>query len=237
MEKEAMLNRIRASLETAVLPAASYEPPARPPSLEGSVGVPADPESLREAFITEAQSLSAQVYSPDDQAEAIGILLRIVQANGAEAALAWDEEHLPVPGVWETLITHGVQILDATLPAAGDEATRAVRLAEFDRATVGITGAQAGLADTGSLALPSGPGRGRLASLLPPVHIAVLPVASLCPDMTTFLAAHPDTVRQASNLVLITGPSRTADIEQVLTLGVHGPRELHILLIPQEDHD
>jgi hypothetical protein len=88
MQKEAMLNRIRASLETAVLPTAGYDPPARPPSLERSVGVPADPESLRAAFITEAQSLSARIYSPDDQAEAIGILLRIVQANQTEAALA-----------------------------------------------------------------------------------------------------------------------------------------------------
>jgi L-lactate dehydrogenase complex protein LldG len=237
MEKEAMLNRIRASLETAMLPAASYELPARPPSLDSSAGVPADPESLRAAFITEVQSLSAQVYSPDDQAEAIGLLLRIVQANETEAALAWDEEHLPVPGVWEALTTHGVQILDATLPAAGDKAARAARLAEFDRATVGVTGALAGLANTGSLALSSGPGRGRLASLLPPVHIALLPVASLYPDMAAFLAAHPGTVRQASNLVFISGPSRTADIEQVLTLGVHGPRDLHVVLIPQEDHD
>jgi L-lactate dehydrogenase complex protein LldG len=232
MEREAMLNRIRASLETAMLPAASYELPARPPSLESSAGVPADPESLREAFITEAQSLSAQVSSPDDPTEAMDILSRIVQAKETEAALAWDEEHLPTPGVWKALTTHGVQILDATLPAAGDEAARAARLAELGRATVGITGALAGLADTGSLALPSGPGRGRLASLLPPVHIALLPAASLYPNMAAFLAAHPGVVRQASNLVFITGPSRTADIEQVLTLGVHGPRELHVVLIP-----
>jgi L-lactate dehydrogenase complex protein LldG len=237
MEKEAMLNRIRVSLETAMLPSASYELPARPPSLESSAGIPADPESLRAAFITEAQSLSAQVYSPDNQTEAIGILLRIVQASETKAALAWDDEHLPVPGVREALTTRGMQILDATLPAAGDEAARAARLAELDRATVGITGALAGLADTGSLTLLSGPGQGRLASLLPPVHVALLPVASLYPDMATFLATHRGIVRQASNLVFITGPSRTADIEQVLTLGVHGPRELHVVLIPQEDHD
>jgi L-lactate dehydrogenase complex protein LldG len=125
-----------------------------------------------------------------------------------------------------------VQILDLTLPAPGDERARATRLAELDRATVGVTGALAGLAETGSLVLLNGPGRGRLASLLPPVHVALLTVADLYAGMSAFLAARPDVVRQASNLVFVSGPSRTADIEQVLTLGVHGPRELHVVLVP-----
>jgi L-lactate dehydrogenase complex protein LldG len=232
MKEEAMLKRIRASLETAVLPSASHDPPLRPPSLVNGAGTLADPESMREAFIREARSLSAQLYAPDRQAEAIDIMLRIVRSHETQAALAWDEEHLPVPRVWETLTSHGVQILDATLPAQGDLAPRAARLAELDQAIVGITGALAGLADTGSLALQCGPGMGRLASLLPPVHIALLPVDRLYPDVAAFLATHPGAVRQASNLVFITGPSRTADIEQTLTLGVHGPRELHVVLIP-----
>jgi L-lactate dehydrogenase complex protein LldG len=122
-----------------------------------------------------------------------------------------------------------VQLIDAALPV--EPAARAARLAELDRAAVGITGALAGLADTGSVALASGPGRGRIVSLLPPVHIALLPAAKLYPSMAAFLADHPGLTRQASSLIFVTGPSRTADIEQVLTLGVHGPREIHVLLL------
>jgi len=231
--KEAVLSAIRAGLAQAVLPAASYEPPGPPPSLDEGSEAATDPESLRRSFISEAQALSAQVYSPTHQAEAMDVFLGIVESCGAQAVLAWDEEHLPLAGSWGALAEAGVQILDTMLP--GDQTARDARLAELDQGAVGVTGALAGLADTGSLALLSGPGRGRLASLLPPVHVALLPVTSLYPTMAAFLAAHPGVVRQASNLVFISGPSRTADIEQTVTMGVHGPRELHVVLIPPTD--
>ena len=104
-------------------------------------------------------------------------------------------------------------------------------LTELDDVRVGLTGAVAGLADTGSLVLVSGPGRGRIASLLPPLHIAMLRVSQLHPTYAAFLAAHPQIEDAGSNLVLITGPSRTADIEMTLTRGVHGPGEVHVVLI------
>jgi L-lactate dehydrogenase complex protein LldG len=231
--KEAVLSAIRAGLAQALLPEASYEPPGPPPALEAGAAAPTDLESLRRSFVSEAQALSAQVYHPTHRTEAMNILLGIVESCEAHAVLAWDEEHLPLADTWGALAAAGVQVLDTMLPE--DAAARDARLAELDRGAVGVTGALAGLADTGSLALPSGPGRGRLASLLPPVHVALLPVTSLYPTMAAFLAAHPGVVRQASNLVFISGPSRTADIEQTVTMGVHGPRELHVVLIPPTD--
>jgi L-lactate dehydrogenase complex protein LldG len=66
---------------------------------------------------------------------------------------------------------------------------------------------------------------------LPPVHIAVLRVERLYSTLEAFFAAHPDAAEAGSNLVLITGPSRTADIEMTLTRGVHGPGEVHVLLV------
>jgi L-lactate dehydrogenase complex protein LldG len=84
--------------------------------------------------------------------------------------------------------------------------------------------------------LSTGPGRGRLASLLPPVHICLLNADRLYGTMAHFIQAFPDSVRQTSNLVFITGPSRTADIEQTLTLGVHGPGHLYVLLVSSPHH-
>lgn len=94
--------------------------------------------------------------------------------------------------------------------------------------TAGITGVDAALADTGTLVLRTSPDRGRLLSLLPPVHVAVLDAASLLPDLGSFLC-QPRV--DASSIVLITGPSKTADIEQNLVTGVHGPGELHVILV------
>ena len=220
-----VLDTIREHLGRGVLPGARRERPARPPGLQEAAG----PADLAPMFAAELQAAAGHAYVPASPAEALDILLDIVRRQAAGAALAWDDEHLPLPGIRPALTEAGVQVLDATLPV--EPAARAARLAELDRAAIGITGALAGLADTGSLALASGPGRGRIVSLLPPVHIALLPFARLYPTMAAFLAAHPDVIRQASNLVFVTGPSRTADIEQVLTLGVHGPREIHVLLL------
>jgi L-lactate dehydrogenase complex protein LldG len=227
---EAILKAIRDSLRTAVLPEAGHERPVRPLPPADTPQARMDPIRMRDSFVAEVRALSGQAYTPAGQAQALEILLNIVRASGAGTALAWDEEYLPIPGVHEALTAAGVHLLDATLPH--EEQARAARLDELEGATVGVTGALAGLADTGSLALLSGPGRGRLASLSPPVHIALLPVASLYPTMAAFFADHPGVALQGSNLVFVSGPSRTADIEQVLTLGVHGPRELHVVLIP-----
>jgi L-lactate utilization protein LutC len=88
-------------------------------------------------------------------------------------------------------------------------------------ADVGISIAEAALAETGSVVVSSGPGRSRFTSLLPPVHLALVPTSRLTPDIFTWIAGHD---RQfPSSLTLISGPSKTADIEQTMAIGVHGP--------------
>jgi len=94
-------------------------------------------------------------------------------------------------------------------------------------ADLGVTSAVAAVAATGSIVVSSAAARGRTASLLPRVHLCVVPVDRLVATPAEVLRGrtHPP-----SNLVFITGPSRTGDIEQVMTLGVHGPTAVHVIV-------
>jgi L-lactate utilization protein LutC len=96
---------------------------------------------------------------------------------------------------------------------------------------VGITSADYALADTGTLVLLSSPEEARMISLLPPVHIAIVPQERVLTGLDELLTILPDPAAQSSSMVLITGPSRTADIEQILVRGVHGPGEIHVVVV------
>jgi L-lactate dehydrogenase complex protein LldG len=88
-------------------------------------------------------------------------------------------------------------------------------------ADVGISGADAALAETGTVVVSSGPGRSRLTSLMPPVHIALVPASCLTGDLFTWMAEQKPPL--PASVTLISGPSKTADIEQTMAVGVHGP--------------
>ena len=98
-------------------------------------------------------------------------------------------------------------------------------------AHVGITSADYALADTGSLVLLSSQQEARLVSLLPPVHLAIVPAARILSGLDELFTVLPHPADQTSSMVLITGPSRTADIEQILVRGVHGPGEIHVVVV------
>ena len=93
---------------------------------------------------------------------------------------------------------------------------------------VGSSGVEVALAVTGSLVFHSGPGISRLATLLPPIHMALVPLSCLVPDIFTWAASRHG--EMPANLNLISGPSKSADIEFTLTLGVHGPKRLVAVL-------
>lgn len=87
-----------------------------------------------------------------------------------------------------------------------------------------------GLADTGSVVLGSGPDEPRARSLLPEAHVSLLREERILPGLEELFAALGRDLPSA--LAIVTGPSRSADIEQTLTVGVHGPGEVHVVLLP-----
>ena len=95
-------------------------------------------------------------------------------------------------------------------------------------ADVGLSGADAALAETGTIAVSSRRKQSRLATLLPPIHAVLFSASLLTTDIFTWVAERKG--EHPSNVTLISGPSKTADIEQTLAVGVHGPKRLVVFL-------
>ena len=98
------------------------------------------------------------------------------------------------------------------------------------RFDVGISTAQAAIAETGTLVLDSAHERHRLVSLVPPVHIAIVDASRIYATLGETLSILQSSKELSPAITFITGPSRTADIELTLTIGVHGPQELYVII-------
>jgi L-lactate dehydrogenase complex protein LldG len=224
--REEALTRIRQSLQTGTLPVAAFD--RKPTTGAGAI----DRATLITAFAHEAQASGGEVLQPPSHAEAIETVVQLIK-DVDQRVLAWPSGELPLAGIDAALQSAGIRRVTALLPH--DTAARRAHWADLDPIKVGLTGALAGLADTGSIGLSSGPQRSRAASLLPETHIALLPTDCLYPSLSDFFAAHSpqELTAASSNQVFITGPSRTADIEMIITRGVHGPKRLCVVLLPQ----
>ena len=129
------------------------------------------------------------------------------------------------------------------LAAAWSGDAQAPRLVAYDRAVedfkddlvqridAGVTWASAGIAETGSLILWPTAREPRLISLLPPIHIALVEEDSIRDTLADLMMEQGWAIRMPTNIVVVSGPSKTADIEQTLAFGVHGPKELIVLVI------
>jgi L-lactate dehydrogenase complex protein LldG len=223
--REKTLTRIRQSLRTGVLPVAAS-------SDRAATATPViDQAVLLASFVREAQASGAEVFQPAKPADVLDTLADLVKQAGQQA-ITWSDEDLPIKDIRELLFRTGVTRHVPDIDR--DPLMRREQWRNLDNMRVGITGALGGLADTGSIIVASGRHRSRAASLLPETHIALLPADRLYPTMQAFFAASAaqELTENASNLVFITGPSRTADIEMIITRGVHGPKRLCIVLLP-----
>jgi L-lactate dehydrogenase complex protein LldG len=208
--RTAILDRIEQALRTARIPATPTDhtraPAAQVPS--------ADPAALVERFAAEARVVGVEVFV---DADAAAVRERLASFTAGRRILSWNPDQLPY---------------DAAAVLAGALLGDAPREAQA-AADVGITSCHGAIAETGSLALLSIPGCSRAVSLLPPVHVALVHPRQLFFGMAEFFAARAGEIARASNLTFVTGPSRTADIELSLTIGVHGPGRVVILVGPE----
>jgi L-lactate utilization protein LutC len=179
---------------------------------------------LAERFKAEAERLNGQVHLVPDAEAGIEKVLELLA--GIPEVIAW--ENLPLPGLTEALAQH--QITRRILYARHENRRAALQHAEPIKA--GISGADAGFATTGTLALVTQRDQGRLPSLFAPMHIAILPRARLFSCLEDWLHAEGRAaLLQSNSIAFVTGPSRTADIEMQTILGVHGPGVVHVVIV------
>jgi L-lactate dehydrogenase complex protein LldG len=226
--RERMLAKIRAGLRTAG-PQLEAEAQAAPHTAPPFVHEPQD--DLVAQFASELQKLECIPHVCADDEEALDAIAGILEQHGAREAITWDLELVGLPGLAELLAQRGVVSHGGHVGGEG----RAAALQVLETVPVCISGAEAGIAESATVIVRGGAGRPRLASLLAPAYIAVLRrpqiARGLGEALDTIRARNADLFDDASSLTFVTGPSRTADIELTLTLGVHGPREVHVVLI------
>ncbi|SFM14340.1 L-lactate dehydrogenase complex protein LldG [Desulfomicrobium norvegicum] len=187
-----------------------------------------------ESIRREAQALNLQVHEcPDLDAcgEAIAALARERDPEWGtlKRIVRWSDPLLDELGLEARL---GEDIPVTTVPMADsfDESERAEFRREVIASYIGITTADYLLADTASLVLLGGRGRARSVSLVPSIHVAVVPGSRMLGSYRQMLSRlNGQTL--PSNVNIITGPSKTADIEATLVHGAHGPREMHLFVV------
>jgi L-lactate dehydrogenase complex protein LldG len=175
--------------------------------------VPATLDDCLARFSAEAGALGVDCHvesSPDD------VRRRVASIINGNPVLSWDRQWLPYSAA------------DVYTNALFDDAP----MAQQATAAVGVTGCDAAVAETGSLVLFSGPGRARTVSLLPALHLAIVERHKLCFSLAEVFGRHQARLRDTASCTIITGPSRTADIELTLTLGIHGPGRVIVIVGP-----
>ncbi|MDQ0189107.1 lactate utilization protein C [Alicyclobacillus cycloheptanicus] len=132
-------------------------------------------------------------------------------------------------GMW-----NDAQLRQLVLPAVSSEQVVTWGVDEreaFTSIDIGITGCTAAVADTGTLVLACGAGRGRSVHLLPPVHLAIVGASQFVTRLGEALARIADAVDQHAYVHLVTGPSRSSDIENDQTIGIHGPAAVIVIVV------
>ncbi len=201
---------------TRAKPVTPEQPLAIMPAEEiPAAATPLPEQPIKEQFAREIEALGGKMTFCT-QADLAREILGLIRQPNSERVMAWKAgEGLLPQDVLAQLQATGVQLIHEPDPDIH----------------LGLTGALAGLADTGSIVIASGEGQPLATSLLPEIHIAVLPLANLYSGLADLLADPKlrQSFRDCSALTIISGPSRTGDIEMTLTIGVHGPGQIHVL--------
>jgi L-lactate utilization protein LutC len=173
-------------------------------------------------FLEEWEALGGHGKRVGDLTEAKQYILDLAKDREAKLLVRWDVPELDKLD------------LDDPLTQAGVEVAVWRELEDFrevaSAADIGLSTSEWAIAETGSLVLESGPGKGRTVTLLPPTYVALVPVEKILRTLPEAIQKYADGNLPA-NVCFHTGPSRSGDIEMSLAIGVHGPGDVHVLVV------
>lgn len=206
MEREAFLARLSPAATMPVFDA----PDVPPVTIEGD---------LLDTWRSRAEALGVEIHEVSTPNDTRDLVRALAEERGLTDFCSWEDEHLPVHGIAGYLVTAGM----------AEHVVGAEEVASLEPVGLGVTSADGLLAETGSVVLSTGPGRSRFASLLPSLHVVVVARDRVRPSLR---AVMDEVGVDTANTVVVTGPSRTGDIEGILVKGVHGPAEVHVIFVP-----
>lgn len=205
---------------------AQYKPTHAPDVAWTSKGKPREKEPIEDPparFLEELEAVGGHGKRVKSLEEAREYVLGLAREKSAKLLIRWDDEELERLGV------------DGPLEEAGVEVVVWRELEDFrevtTRADIGLSTAEWAIAETGSLVLTSGPGWGRTVTLLPPTYVAVLAAEKVLSTVPEAIGRYAEWGEVPSNICFHTGPSRSGDIEMSLAIGVHGPGDVHVVLV------
>ena len=208
--------------------AGRYRPTNAPDVAWTSKGEPRESEPIEDPpgrFIEELEALGGHGRHVGSLEEAREYLLELARERDAELLVRWDVDELEELEV------------DEPLGEAGTEVVVWRDLADFrevaGKADIGLSTAEWAIAETGTLVLEGGPGKGRTVTLLPPTYVAVVPVERLLRTVPEAVEKYDggEAGELPASVCFHTGPSRSGDIEMSLFIGMHGPGDVHVILV------
>lgn len=208
--------------------AGKYRPTVAPDAVWTRTPETPEPEPIEDPparFIQELEALGGHGKRVGGMQEAREYVLALARERGAKLVVRWDVEELERLGV------------DGPLADAGTKVVVWRDLEDFREvagsAAFGLSTAEWAIAETGSLVLESGPGKGRSVTLLPPTYVAVVPVDRVLRTVPEAIGKYAGRGAGGlpANVCFHTGPSRSGDIEMSLVVGMHGPGDVHVVLV------
>jgi len=208
--------------------AGRYKPTKAPDVAWTREGEPRESEPIEDPasrFIEELEALGGHGKRVANLDEASEYVIELASEREAKLLVRWDVDELEELGV------------DGPLGEAGVEVVVWRDLADFrevaGKADIGLSTAAWAIAETGTLVLEGGPGRGRTVTLLPPTYVAVVPVERILSTVPEAIDKYAGLAANGlpANVCFHTGPSRSGDIEMSLFVGMHGPGDVHVILV------